>query len=270
LVRGIYTAATGAIAAESNIDMIANNMANVSTIGFKRQLLQLEAQPASDVYRWQSDPGTAVATQGTLSSQSSQEYVGQMGSGAQIYDTPTNFEQGSIELTNNDFDFAIYGQGFFAVRNAAGAVRYTRDGSFVRNANGTLTTIDGDTVVDSNGFPINIPTQGKVSVDPAGTLSTNGVTFGKIGIFDVSNPRVVRSGGANVFTDGGSAVTPDTTSSVVQHATEKSNSDVVRSIVDLIVAQRWFDANIKNIQTEDAATGLAISAVGNTTNNTGA
>jgi flagellar basal-body rod protein FlgF len=269
LVRGIYTAATGAIAAESNIDMIANNLANVSTIGFKRQLLQLEAQPSSDVYRWQSDPGTAVATQGTLSSRSTQELVGPMGSGTQIYDTPTNFEQGTIELTGNDFNFAIYGQGFFAVRNGLGQVRYTRDGSFVRSPNDVLSTIAGDTVVDPQGNPIQIPAQGKVSVDPAGTMSVNGVVFAKIGVWDVANPRVVRSDGANVFTDGGSTVTADATSTVVQGATEKANSDVVRSIVDLIVAQRWFDANIKTIQTEDTATGLAISQVGNTTNPTG-
>jgi flagellar basal-body rod protein FlgG len=269
LVRGIYTAATGAIVAENNIDMIANNMANVSTIGFKRQLLQIEAQPMSDVYRWQSDPGTAVQTQGSLSAKSSQELIGQMGSGAQIYDTPTNFEQGTIELSGNDFDLAIYGQGFFAVRNGNGAVRYTRDGSFVRNPNSTLTTIAGDAVLDTQGNPIQIPTQGKIAIDSQGALSTNGVVFAHVGVWDVANPRVVRSDGNNVFTDGGSQVTADTASAVVQGATEKSNSDVVRSIVDLIVAQRWFDANTKVIQTEDSATGLAISAVGNTTSNNG-
>lgn len=148
-------------------------------------------------------------------------------------------------------------------------MRYTRDGSFVRSPNNVLTTIAGDTVVDPQGNPIQIPSQGKVSVDPAGTMSVNGVIFGKIGVWDVSNPRVVRSDGNNVFTDGGSAVTADTTSSVVQGATEKANSDVVRSNVDLIVAQRWFAANIKSIQTEDSATALLISQVGNTTNPNG-
>lgn len=267
MVRGIYTAAAGAIVAESNIDVIANNMANVSTNGFKRQLLQIEAQPTSDVYRWQSDPGLSTSTRGQLSNVSTQEEVGQMGSGAQIYDTPTNFEQGTISLNGNDFDFALYGQGFFAVRNAAGTVRYTRDGSFIRSPNNVLQTADGDTVIDPQGNPIVLPPQGRVSAAPDGTLNVNGVVFGKIGVFDVQNPTVVRSSGGNVFTDGGSNVVADTATSVVQGAQEKSNSDVVRSIVDLIVAERWFDANTKVIQTEDTATGLAISTVGRSSNN---
>ena len=267
MVRGIYTAATGAIVAETNIDVIANNMANVSTNGFKRQLLQIEAQPSSDLYRWQTDPGSSTATQGQLGSIASQEQIGQLGSGSQIYDTPTNFEQGTISLNGNDFDFALYGQGFFAVRNAAGTVRYTRDGSFVRSPSNVLQTADGDTVMDPQGNPIALPPNGRVSAAPDGALNINGVIFGKIGVWDVQNPTVVRSSGSNVFTDGGSQVTADTATSVVQGATEKSNSDVVRSIVDLIVAERWFDANTKVIQTEDTATGLAISTVGRSTNN---
>lgn len=264
MVRGIYTAATGAIVAENNIDMIANNLANVSTIGFKRQMMQIESQPMADVYRWQSDPGPAVATQGQLSSTSSQAYVGQLGSGADVYDTPTNFEQGSIELTGNQLDFALYGKGFFAIRNALG-IRYTRDGSFVRNPQNYLTTTNGDAVLDTQGNLITLPAQGQISCDQAGTLSVNGAIFAKIGIYDVQNPRVVRSSGGNLLVDSGSNVTPDTTTAVIQGGNEKSNADVVRSMVDLIVAQRWFDANSKVIQTEDQATGLAISAVGNTT-----
>ncbi len=268
MVRGIYTAAAGAIVAESNIDMIANNLANVSTIGFKRQMMQIESQPMTDVYRWQSDPGPAVATRGTLSNTSSQAYVGQLGSGADVYDTPTNFEQGSIELTGNDLNFALYGKGFFAIRNALG-IRYTRDGAFVRNPLNYLTTSNGDAVLDQQGNLIALPSQGKISCDPSGTLSVNGTVFAKIGIYDVTNPKVVRSAGGNLLVDSGSNVTPDNTTAVVQGGTEKSNSDVVRSMVDLIIAQRWFDANTKVIQQEDQATGLAITAVGNTTTNAG-
>jgi len=257
------------VVAENNIDMIANNLANVSTIGFKRQMMQIESQPLSDVYRWQSDPGSAVATQGTLSSTASQAYVGQLGSGAEIYDTPTNFEQGTIEVTGNDLDFALYGKGFFAVRNAQG-IRYTRDGSFVRNPANILTTIDGDAVLDQAGNLIVLPPQGKITSNTAGQLNVDGVPFAKLGVFDVTNPRVVRSNGSNLLLDSGTGnVTPDLTTSLVQGAQEKSNADVVRSIVELIIAQRWFDANTKVIQTEDTATGLAISAVGNTTSGTG-
>jgi len=260
LVRGLYTAAAGAVVAESLVDVTANNLANAATLGFKRALLQVESQPQNDLYRFQTVPGRNPLNR--LDGVQEQVPVGPLGSGSQIYDTPTNFEQGTISISGNALDFALYGPGFFAVRDAQGIVRYTRDGSFVRNPNNVIQTVAGDTVLDPNLQPIVLPQQGKISSDAVGGLSINGIPFAKIGVFSFRNTTTLRSAGANRFEDNQSGVQPDTSTSVIQGAQEKSNADVVQSIVDLIKAERWFDADEKVIQTEDDATGIAISQVG--------
>jgi flagellar basal-body rod protein FlgF len=245
------------------IDVTANNIANANTLGFKRALLQVEAQPSREVYRFQTDPGKMPLNR--LDGVPSQELVGNLGNGARIFDTPTNFEQGSISLTGNDLNFALYGSGFFAVRDAQGVVRYTRDGSFLRSSNNLLATVEGDTVLDPQLQPIALPAIGKIMAESNGVLSVNSVPFGKLGVFQFRNLNALRSQGANSFIDGNAAgVVPDVNTAVFQGAQEKSNFDIVRGIVDLITAQRWFDANQKVIQSQDDATGIAISQVGRT------
>jgi flagellar basal-body rod protein FlgF len=262
LVRGLYTSAAGALVAQANIDNIANNLANVSTNGFKRTLLQIQSQPQSDIYRYQTDPGQVPDNR--LAGTPSQVLVGQLGSGAEIYATPTQFDQGQIAVSGNTFDFALSGPGFFAVRNAAGTIAYTRDGEFLRGADGTLVTQAGDEVLDAGGNPINIPAVGKVEVDTAGNIDVNGVNSAQIAVFEFNNRNALTKIGSNDYIDGGQAgVHAATQTSILQYAQEKSNADVVRSIVDLITNERWFEANEKSIQTQDAATNQAISQVGN-------
>src|ERR1700689_1020285 len=116
----MYTAASGALVAQSAVDTIANNLANVNTVGFKRTLLQVQAQPPMQLYRFQVDPG-ANGTGGPAT----QQPIGALGSGAQVYDTPADFSQGAIASTGNDLDVALSGPGFFAVRGGNGAVRFT-------------------------------------------------------------------------------------------------------------------------------------------------
>jgi flagellar basal-body rod protein FlgG len=262
----MYTAATGAVVAEHTVDVIANNLANTNTAGFKRALLQVQSQQANDLYRWQSDPGSRSSSQ--LDGVATRALIGTLGNGAEIYDTPTNFEQGSLQSTGNELDFGLYGPGFFAVRDGNGAVRYTRDGSFVRTANNQLATVAGDVVLDDQLRPIVLPNNGaKVMSDQTGRLNVNGVTFAKLGIFDFQNQVLVRSADSNRFNNNSAGATPDTNTTVVQAVIEKSNADVVRSMVDLINAERWFEANEKVIQTEDDATGVAITQVGRTATN---
>ncbi len=169
MVRGLYTAASGAIVAEAAVDTIANNLANVDTAGFKRTLLQVQAQPQRDIYRAQTNPGQLpnASTPGVPSVQR----IGSLGSGAEVYDTPANFEQGAIASTGNDLDVALSGPGFFAIRDANGALSYTRDGQFVRDAQGYLSAQNGDRVLSDNGSPIVLPTPGAVSIGRTGTVS---------------------------------------------------------------------------------------------------
>lgn len=253
----MYSATSGALVAQSAVDTIANNLANVNTVGFKRTLLQVQAQPKTQLYRFQTDPTRATG------GQPAQVPIGSLGSGAQIYDTPADLSQGAIAATGNDLDVALSGPGFFAVRGANGAVRYTRDGEFERDQNGTLSTQNGDAVLGSSGAPIALPTMGKVVIDRTGTITVDGQSYGKLSLSEFGNPSALRPEGANRFVDTGNAgARAATNTTALQGSLEKSNADVIRSMVDLITNERWFEANQKSIQTQDTAVAQAVQTVG--------
>jgi flagellar basal-body rod protein FlgF len=255
MVRGIYTAVSGSLAAQAAVDTIANNLANVNTNGFKRSLLQVQAQPQIPIERVQTDHlgNQPIPTR---------QIIGTLGSGAEIHDTPTIFEQGLLATTGNDFDIALSGPGFLTVQTSTGATAYTRNGSLARNAQGYLVTQSGDLVLDTTRQPISLP-EGKITVAPDGTLSSGTATLAKLGVVEFQNLQAIRPQGSSHFIDSGNGRPQNATATTtVQGALEKSNTDVVHSMVDLINNQRWFEANQKVIQTEDTTTGLAISAVG--------
>jgi flagellar basal body rod protein FlgG len=263
LVRGLYTSATGALVAQANVDVIANNLANVNTSGFKRTLMQIESSQKTEIFRDQTDPGTPPNAR--IPGTSVHQSIGTLGSGSHVYDTPAVFDQGPIQQTGNSLDLALSGPGFFAVRNGAGQVRYTRDGSFLRNNQNQLVTNNGDAVLGANGATVTLPGDGAVGIDKAGNISVAGAPSGQLAVFEFRNTTNLRPEGANNFVDAGAIPQLATGTTVIQGAQEKSNSDVVRSMVDLISNERWFDANEKSIQTQDDATNLAITALGKTT-----
>lgn len=256
MVRGLYTAASGALAAQAQSDVTANNLANVSTAGFKRTLLQIQSAPTMNVYMMQNQPSQTNPL-GTPSS----SYVGPLGTGAQIGDTPAIFAQGPLQMTNNPLDVALQGTGLLAVQTANG-VRYTRDGHLGRDGNGYLVTMDGNRVLGGNG-PIRLDA-GAVTIRTNGDVVQNGATLDSLRIVRFANTTPVRPQGDNLFDAGGAQSQADTQTTVHQGFLEGSNANVVRSMVDLIDAQRWFEANIKMIQTQDTANGYALANVGRT------
>jgi flagellar basal-body rod protein FlgF len=260
LVRGMYTAASGALVAQSAVDTIANNLANVNTTGFKRQVLIAQAQPRRDLYRFQTDPSAKAGAPGVPA----QVAIGALGNGAQVYDTPADYAQGTIAATGNDLDVALSGPGFFAIRGGNGALRYTRDGEFVRDQNGYLTAQNGDRVLGQNGAPIVLPQSGKVGIAADGTISVDGQRYDKLDVVEFADTANLRPEGSNRFVDAGAGARAATGTSTLQGSLEKSNADVVRSMVDLISMQRWFDANQKSIQTQDDAVAQAVQTVGRT------
>jgi flagellar basal-body rod protein FlgF len=244
------------------IDNVSNNLANSSTNGFKRTLLQVESQPMTQLYRFQTDPGQLPDNR--LPGVPTQTPIGPLGNGSDIYATPTSFEQGQIAINGNAFSFALSGPGFFAEQDpATGQVTYTRDGSFQRAADGTLTSVDGKSVLDENGHTIPMPALGKIEVGTDGAVNVDGVVSANIGVFEFNNVQALQAQGSTGYIAPQAAgIRPATGTSVLQYAEEKSNGDVVKSIVDLITAERWFDANEKSIQTQDDATTQAIATVG--------
>ena len=262
MVRGLYTAASGAIVAQANVDVIANNLANVNTSGFKRSLMQVEAGEKTTIYRDQIDPGNSGELMRGVAAHA---LVGQLGFGSQIYDTPTVFDQGAIQQTGNPLDVALSGSGFLAVSDAAGTTSYVRGGSFVQNAQGQLVNADGDKLVGDDRKPIVAPAVGELQIDRMGAITANGSAVGQLGVYEFKNLAAVRPQGAGKFTNAGTPPTAAAATTVLQGAQEKSNADVIGSMVSLIANERWFDANEKMIQTQDAEVGAAITTVGKTT-----
>jgi len=274
LVRGLYTSASGALVAESMADNVASNLANVNTSGFKQTLLQIESTPSLDIYRIQTDPGKTAGN--PLPGRPVSQEVGLLGTGVQVYDTPTSFDQGGLQNTGNPLDVAISNDSnaFFTIQTQNG-VRYTRDGSFSLDGQGFLRTRDGNAVLNTLGQPIQVPTTGgtlTIQADgtiyqssqsaTAGSVATN---LGQIQVTQFANLVNLRPEGSNNFAISGNAQpTPATGATMQQGYLESSNANVVKSMVDLITAERWFDANEKSVKTQDDATNSAISMVGRT------
>jgi flagellar basal-body rod protein FlgF len=261
LVRGLYTAASGALVAEAQANNVANNLANASSGGFKQTLLQIQSATPMDIYRIQTDPGRIPGK--ALAGVPAAPYVGSLGTGAQIYDTPEDFAQGPLQETGNKLDVALTGaNGFFSVETPQG-LRYTRDGQFTLDANGNLLTMDGNAVIGQNNQPIQVQQQlGPVTIGSDGTISQNGQIINKLTITSFANLVNLRKEGDNNFVDTGNAQAGTSTSGVQQGFLEQSNGNIVSSMVNLITAERWFDANERVIKTEDDATNTAINSVG--------
>lgn len=255
-------------------DNVASNLANVNTGGFKQSLLQIQSAPSLDVYRIQTDPGKVSGN--PLPGRPVAQEVGLLGTGAQVYDTPTNFDQGALQNTGNSLDVAITNNqdAFFTIQTPNG-VRYTRDGEFAQDGQGFLRTHDGNFVLNTQGQPIQLqPTGGTVTIQSNGTIYQNSTSatagnqataVGQLAMTQFANLVNLRPEGTNNFNPSGNAgPTAATNVTVQQGYIETSNSNVVKSMVDLITAERWFDANEKSVKTQDDATNTAIAMVGKT------
>ncbi len=274
MVRGLYTSASGALVAQSMADNVASNLANVNTSGFKQTLLQVQSTPSLDIYRIQTDPGKTPGK--SLPGRSVAQEVGLLGTGVQVYDTPTQFDQGGLQNTGNPLDVAISSNAnaFFTIQTPNG-VRYTRDGEFAEDGQGYLRTRDGNLVLSTQGQAIQLqPTGGPITIQSDGTIYQNSTSatagsqstaVGQLQLTQFNSLLNLRPEGANNFNPSGNAGPATATNVTLQQGyIESSNSNVVKSMVDLITAERWFDANEKSVKTQDDATNSAIAMVGKT------
>lgn len=260
MMRSLYTAASGMRAQQTNVDNISNNLSNVNTVGYKTQ----KAEFKSLLYQ-------TIQTR-TTSANGEQKPIGaQVGLGTRIASNTAIFTQGALQASESNTDFAIDGNGFFAVRGADGQTYYTRNGSFQwsMGVNGvTLTNTDGYPVLDSNGNPIVLPAginSGNAAVTERGEIgytNADGVFVSlnqQFGVFQFNNPGgLEREAGSlySVTNASGAALNEATTagltpSKVVQNYLEGSNVQVADEMVNLIVAQRAYQLNSKAITTSD-------------------
>jgi flagellar basal-body rod protein FlgF/flagellar basal-body rod protein FlgG len=227
---GLYAAYTGLLARTQALDTAANNLANAGTNGFRA---------ARESFSGVLAQGLTPTGLGAVADGDSQ--VGETVNGFGVLGgTAADFGQGPLVATSNPLDLALSGQGFFEIQTKQG-IRYTRDGSFLKSPDGTLTTQAGEPVLSSRGLPIALPT-GTVSVGPDGTISVttdagSGVV-GQLQIVNFSDPGVLTPEGANRF-KAADGVTPVASTALVQEgAIESSNQDAVHGTMELVLIQR--------------------------------
>jgi len=249
--RSLYIAATGMNAQQSNMDTISNNLANVSTTGFKGS----RAVFSDLLYQTVRMPGANSSQDTTFPSGL------QMGTGVHQVASERLYTQGNLQQTGNSKDIAIQGQGFFQIQMPDGTAAYTRDGSFQTNQNGQLVNSDGYQVVPAITIPQNavsftVSQDGVVSVTQQGTANT--VQIGQMQLVQFVNPAGLNAMGDNLFAETQSSGNPQPSAPGVNGAgllnqgyVEASNVNVVEELVNMIQTQRAYEINSKAVQTSD-------------------
>jgi flagellar basal-body rod protein FlgG len=251
MIRSLWIAKTGLDAQQMQMDVISNNLANVSTSGFKRARAVFEDL----LYQTIRQPGAQSSEQTQLPSGL------QIGTGVKPVATERIFTQGNLQQTSNAKDVAIQGNGFFQVLMPDGTTAYTRDGSFQSDANGQMVTSSGYAVQPAITIPadtqsLTIARDGTVSVQQSGSATP--VTIGTLQLATFINPAGLQSLGENLYGESAASGTPSSNApgsngagTLNQGYVETSNVNVVEELVNMIQTQRAYEINSKAITTSD-------------------
>jgi len=250
-MRALWTAASGMQAQQKNIDVVANNLANVNTTGFKKSRADFQDL----VYQ-------NLKSSGSPSTSSTEVPTGiQIGLGTRLAAVSKLFTAGDLTQTSNELDMAIEGDGFFQIQQTDGTTAYSRAGAFKKDSQGRIVTSDGnpllpEIVIPSNATKINIGSDGTVSVTQSGQTTTT--TVGSIQLSLFSNPSGLSSLGKNLYQQTDSSGSPTTGTpgqnglgTISQGYLEMSNVSVAEEMVNMIVGQRAYEINSKAVQTAD-------------------
>lgn len=251
MIRSLWIAKTGLDAQQTNIDVISNNLANVSTNGFKR------ARPVFEDLLYQT-----LRQPGAQSSQQTQLPTGlQLGTGVRPVAVEKIHTQGNLQQTGNALDVAVNGKGFLQILMPDGTTAYTRDGSFQVDSQGQMVTSSGYTVqpaitIPTDALSVTIGKDGTVSVTQPGTAAATQV--GSLQLAGFVNPAGLQSIGENLFQETAASGAPSANTPgsnglgfLNQNFVETSNVNVVEELVNMIQAQRAYEINSKAIQTSD-------------------
>ncbi|CAN5237219.1 flagellar basal-body rod protein FlgG [soil metagenome] len=251
MIRSLWISKTGLDAQQTQMDVIANNLANVSTAGFKRSRAVFEDL----LYQTLRQPGAQSSQQTQLPSGL------QLGTGVRPVATERIHTQGNLQQTSNDKDVAIQGAGFFQILLPDGTAAYTRDGSFQTDSQGQLVTASGFVVQPAITIPaaaqsITVGRDGTVSVLLAGTTAPTQV--GTLQLATFINPAGLESKGENLYVETGASGSPGTNTPgtngaglLTQGYIETSNVNVVEELVNMIQTQRAYEINSKAITVSD-------------------
>jgi flagellar basal-body rod protein FlgF len=239
MLRGIYTSCTGMVAEMDRQNVMANNLANVDTIGYKRD--NCTTVPFAEILL------------NAYSKRLPPQQVGTLGLGVQAVTQFVDFTPGSISETDNPTDLAINGEGLFAVQTGNG-VRYTRAGNFQLDKENYLVNKDGYKVLGENG-PIKVE-NGKFNVTREGQIMQNGQVVNSLQVFDIKD---MRKQGETLYTNA--APERATNFNILQGSLEHSNVNPVREMVEMINIQRTYDANQKALLGHDETLDKLVNEV---------
>ncbi len=251
MIKSLNTAATGMKAQQTNMDVIANNIANTSTAGFKKSRAEFEDL----MYQTEKEPGS-------ISGANSVTPTGvQIGLGVKTSSVHKDFAQGSTKITKNAFDMEIQGAGFFPVQMPNGQIAYTRDGAFKKGPDGRLMDKSGNVLQPEITIPpdaagVDISQDGTVAVITG--LNTTPQQVGQLNLVNFVNPAGLRNIGRNLFLPSNASGLPQQGNPgdaglgyIAQGQLELSNVNIVDEMVNMISAQRAYETNSKVIQASD-------------------
>ncbi len=264
MVKGLYTAYTGMLEEMRRMDVMTNNLANASTTGYKKEgtvnqafddELAIRIKDSSEIFRTKR--------------------LGDVNLGVKVGETYRDFSQGSFSVTDNPYDLALDGEGFFAIefrnRNGETSIKYTRDGSFTVDRNGYLMTKDGDYVLNANGARnsaggtanyVRVDPNQEVTIDADGIIYQNNVQVAQIGIVDFEDYNYLEKYGENLFDTVPGARMRETDARIEQGCLEMSNTNIVKEMVEMITITRAYEANQKIVTTIDQTLEKAVNTVG--------
>src|SRR3989344_2881581 len=259
MIKSLNTAATGMVAQQNNMDVIANNIANVNTAGFKKSRAEFEDL----VYYTLKEPGQASGLNSVTPTGV------QTGLGVRTAAVQKDFSMGQVVVTKNQLDMQIEGSGFFQVRTPDGDMAFTRDGSFKKDPNGRIVDKNGNVLIPEITIP---QTSMALEISPAGevrSLTAKDAApeiIGQIDIAQFINPAGLKNVGKNLFIPSASSGQPASappgpkgTGDLSQGEIESSNVNIVDEMVNMITAQRAYETNSKVIQTSDQMMQTAVN-----------
>jgi flagellar basal-body rod protein FlgG len=252
MIRALYSAASGMTAQQMNVDNIAHNLANANTAGFKTRRAQFQDLMYQNIVQ----PGAASGQQTVVPTGL------QLGLGTRASSNEIIFSQGNFSQTDNPLDMVIEGRGFFQVRRPSGELAYTRCGSFHLDRDGNMVTGDGSPLepqitIPADAQAITIAKDATVSYTQANQTASQ--QAGQLQLANFANPAGLNSLGGNLYAPTDASGDPtvgvpggqEGLGSVMQGYVEQSNVSVVEEFINLIVAQRGYEANSKVVQAAD-------------------
>lgn len=256
MLKGLYTAYHGMVNEQNRMDVLTNNLANVSTNGFKKE------GTTSQTF----DEVLAYKIKDTSESPNVAKKLGSLSLGVKIGENYTDYSQGSLKNTGNTFDMALNGQGFFAVeyknKSDETSVKYTRDGSFTLNQDGYLVTEDGDFVLGTGDEKIQLDPLKDTKIDESGNIYQDDDEVGQILIADFADYNYLEKFGENMYTPIEGATLQASSSTVSPGYLETANVQIVSEMVNMISIARAYENNQKLIQTYDQSLEIAVTQLG--------